>query len=687
MKAHLLQANALNIPLASDSVQMVVTSPPYWSLRDYGVSGQLGLEPLHDCAGWATGDNCGACFVCHMRAVFAEVKRVLREDGTCWVNLGDSYNGSGGAGGDYNPGGLKDGQPKYPGHRGAGLKPKDLVGIPWRVAMALQADGWYLRSDIIWCLSHSTRVYAQTQKGEMPMTVGEMVRLKPETVKLWTGNEWAQVRGFSQSQETTEIEIELRSGQRISCTPGHLWPTERGELRADQLMLGDKLLRVNLPEPKHPTCPGGIPDRFGWVMGFYLAEGSALKGDGLQFAMNAYEDIEAERLRSFAEYYGSSFTVFDYGNSRHAHILGGAAGAVIREYISGADCKHKHLTTAAWQRSNEFLSSLLHGYLAGDGHFDKDNNRWRLGFARNDAMADDLRTIGARLGVSVRLKRTWHKNQTGKFYGWRGEIRFGAERRTSDTEIVGLQKSKSERFFDIGIDEPHVFALSCGVLTHNSKPNPMPESVTDRPTKSHEYLFLLSKQGRYYYDAKSIEEPAKEWTGQAATFERSSGKATELVAPGQSHPSHRDNRTPKEWTFGKEKRRQRVGATGGAISGGTGETVSHGTTRNKRTVWNIATYPYSGAHFATYPPALITPCIKAGSRPGDIVLDPFNGSGTTGLVCQQLGRRYVGMDLSPDYLRLSRERMGHTAWDEWTNGRQAQPADLGPLFAAYDGER
>ncbi len=119
-------------------VQCVVTSPPYWGLRDYGVEGQIGLEPTPE------------AYVEKMVEVFREVRRVLRDDGTLWLNLGDSYNGSGGAGGDYAPCGLKTGQPKYPGRRISALKPKDLVGIPWRVAFALQADGWYLRSDIIW---------------------------------------------------------------------------------------------------------------------------------------------------------------------------------------------------------------------------------------------------------------------------------------------------------------------------------------------------------------------------------------------------------------------------------------------------------------------------------------------------------------------------------------------------------
>ena len=120
------------------SIQCCVTSPPYWGLRDYGTEGQLGLEKTPD------------EYVINMVEVFRGVWRVLRDDGVAWLNLGDSYNGSGGAGGDYSARGLKAGQPKYPGRKIVTLKPKDLVGIPWRVAFALQADGWYLRSDIIW---------------------------------------------------------------------------------------------------------------------------------------------------------------------------------------------------------------------------------------------------------------------------------------------------------------------------------------------------------------------------------------------------------------------------------------------------------------------------------------------------------------------------------------------------------
>ena len=146
--AILLEGDARQLPLAAESVQCIVTSPPYWGLRDYGLGADtLGLEPTPE------------EYVARMVDVFREVRRVLRADGICWVNLGDSYSGGGGyspdapsnqSGNDRNGAGrshLFSSDKRKPA---SGLKPKDLVGIPWRVAFALQADGWWLRADIIW---------------------------------------------------------------------------------------------------------------------------------------------------------------------------------------------------------------------------------------------------------------------------------------------------------------------------------------------------------------------------------------------------------------------------------------------------------------------------------------------------------------------------------------------------------
>ena len=289
--------------LPAGIVQTCATSPPYWGLRDYGEAGQLGLE--------ATPDE----YVARMVEVFREVRRVLRDDGTLWLNLGDSYAGAGYGKGTGHAGiGGGDFKQKPKTALPPGLKPKDLCGIPWRVAFALQADGWWLRSDIVW-----------------------------------------------------------------------------------------------------------------------------------------------------------------------------------------------------------------------------------------------------------------------------------------------------------------------------HKPNPMPEAVTDRPTGAHEYVFLLSKSARYYYDADAIKERA-------------------LQPPGEPARSGQDT----------AKAIGRRSQDGVANNNGAGKSIlgsnQGSSTRNRRSVWTVATRPYAAAHFAVWPPALVTPMIQAGSKPGDLVLDPFMGSGTTAQVAQDLGRDWLGVELNPDYLSLQAKR-------------------------------
>jgi len=160
------------------------------------------------------------------------------------------------------------------------------------------------------------------------------------------------------------------------------------------------------------------------------------------------------------------------------------------------------------------------------------------------------------------------------------------------------------------------------------KPNPMPESVTDRCTKSHEYIFLLTKNQKYYFDADSIKEEC------INTEEQQIAK--------RNKKQHRFNAQEHEAKF--------VQHNFSKI-----ETVYE--KRNKRDVWSVPVKPYSGAHFATYPEELVEPCILAGSKVGDIVLDPFFGSGTTGAVAQKLGRKWVGCELNKNYEKLQNERL------------------------------
>ena len=287
--------------LDDESVQCVVTSPPYWGLRDYGVDDQLGLE--------ATPEE----YVANMVSVFQEVKRVLRKDGTVWLNLGDSYFGGGrGKDGKYEVAykSVENSKPDW--SKVSGLKPKDLIGIPWRVAFALQADGWYLRSDIIW-----------------------------------------------------------------------------------------------------------------------------------------------------------------------------------------------------------------------------------------------------------------------------------------------------------------------------NKPNPMPESIKDRPTKSHEYIFLLTKSKKYYYDNEAIKEPVQD-----SSIKRS------MYGWDCDRPSTKNASMGGEGIHTEKMGSRFVDPNG----------------RNKRTVWKMNTKPYKEAHFATFPEELPETCIKAGTKKGDVVLDIFAGSGTVCAVASRLGRNSIGIELNEEYLKLARKR-------------------------------
>ena len=236
-----------------------------------------------------------------------------------------------------------------------------------------------------------------------------------------------------------------------------------------------------------------------------------------------------------------------------------------------------------------------------------------------DVLADDG-TLWLNIGDSYAAQRggTHMPAQTvAGGVGGKGDEKRGAAHRNASA--IGLKHKDL-----IGIPWMLAFALRADgwylrqdIIWH--KPNPMPESVRDRCTKAHEYIFLLSKSERYFFDSEAMREDAVKGaagssfnTGKTATHQMGRSSDAERVDDGR---------------------------------------------RNRRSVWTVATRPYKGAHFATFPPALIEPCILAGSRLGDIVLDPFMGSGTTAQVAIQHGRQYLGCELNPEYSALQQERI------------------------------
>lgn len=206
-----------------------------------------------------------------------------------------------------------------------------------------------------------------------------------------------------------------------------------------------------------------------------------------------------------------------------------------------------------------------------------------------------------------------------------GRAGFGNEREGVFTKTGEGLKTKDL----VGIPWRVAFALQARgwylrseIIWH--KPNPMPESVTDRPTKSHEHIFLLTKSAKYFYDHEAIKEDAL-----------TEPQARDKNAEGyQADYAGGDRFSKGERVFGADGK------------------------KNKRDVWSVPVRGYAGAHFAVYPPELIEPCVLAGSRAGDTVLDPFSGSGTTGMVALRNGRNYIGCELNPEYAELSKQRIG-----------------------------
>jgi len=292
-----------------------------------------------------------------------------------------------------------------------------------------------------------------------------------------------------------EIEIVLRSGERISCTPSHRFPTTTGMKETSALCPGDVLLSCRLPAPDSPLT-NILDDDAAWFAGLYIAEGSR-HGEKISIAGHVKETGRWKRAKQIAEKFSGTATLHEYGNKQIIRVNGTIVNAILDELVTGRTAKDKGLAPVCWRHDDDFLRSLLFGYLGGDGHNDIKNNRWRLGFMRNYNLERDIRTMCARLGYQLTLNLASVLYEGKPRPTFRGEIRIEASSHLnakSRCEIMEIRKARCREVYDIGVtDEPHLFSLASGILTHNSKPNPMPESVTDRCTKAHEYIFLLSK--------------------------------------------------------------------------------------------------------------------------------------------------------------------------------------------------
>ena len=465
------------------TVQCCVTSPPYFGLRDYGVDGQIGLEETP------------AEYVARLVEVFREVRRVLRDDGTLWLNLGDSYARTGGTdrkvsasakvGSTRNT--LEQMSDRTSKAASLGLKNKDLIGIPWRVAFALQADGWVLRQDIVW-----------SKPNPMPESVRDRCTKSHEMIFLFSKAKWIgdmpprrmkrdDARWLAILLET-EGNIAIRRYTHNRKTPQH----------ALQIAIANSDISI-LQEAQRIAGGGSILTTKGCNRPVYYLQWTTKEAAGLLWEMYP----------------------FLFGKKRQAAI-----GLMLES-----------------RRSN-----------------------------RNKGVRDDI-------------------------------------------------FNKDGRHFYLKPEEIELREKMWKAVKALNKHEPVDLSWLIEP-----------KEGRwdsqpYYFDAEAIKEPA-------------------------THAGKRVSLGEKSFSKGQAR------GAGVAPSGnGLSDFYDVPETRNRRSVWTVATRPYMGAHFATFPPTLIEPCILAGSRPGDIVLDPFGGSGTTAGVAIKHGRKAILCELNPDYAALVPERV------------------------------
>jgi DNA modification methylase len=672
----LYQGDARALPLEDESVHCVVTSPPYWGLRDYGIEPSVwgGIDHAHEwgeeqvstatlgatlggpsstLTNWAGSHEpakvyaekaqttnvsqgsfcpCGAwlgtlgleptpeLYVQHIVEVMREVRRVMRSDATCWLNLGDSYAGSWGAqsrpndndvgsnpeGGSMLSARQIEAHPKGQTHTGSlkntpGLKPKDLVGVPWRVALALQADGWWLRSDIIW-------------NKPNPM---------PESVQ---GSHFTRHRvTIEEYEKLSSLRRERSSGQDRT---GDMPDVSAGEIPDRQEALSKE--------------PEGGSDN----TGTRRARGRAGEApSALSSGVGATSENSPERDGTSREQEAGRRAVSPITEEQGQETQG------LRQAKSG---------DSAGPPSNR-------RGLAGDSG----GTQEPLPLLQETENSDD---------------RPRHPFEQG------GEAREGESRPSVQGVQLGEEQQDNQALVDCPgcskCKDGYIFRLSAG-----------------RPTTAHEHVFLLTKAATYFYDSDAIREPhAEPWRG--------TGRL-ESTTP-HSHRKDGDERGLNRQPVFVPARREYNPAG-----------------RNKRSVWEIATEPYPDAHFATFPEALVRPCILAGTsergvcpecgapwervverdsveqtgvtpkqqgyrdqglasgkstigrtkawEPGEgsttttgwapgctcgredtipaTCLDVFAGACTTALVAQKLGRRAVGVDLKPEYLAMGIKRL------------------------------
>ncbi len=512
----------------------------------------------------------------------------------------------------------------------------------FKQAIYFNEIGFNVNDVMIWkkCLSGGVWLYCRNKiNGKIIIqSVKDLKRLNIDNYQLWDGSKWNNIISLTKSTDfEKKYQIKLRSGERIATTASHVWPilNKQNEYilkETEKLKIGECLISGKLVEPEEPLVPIYMTEDMAWFIGLYLAEGSRSGQDNktyrpIQIALNSDEISFVDKIKKAVELVdgGVSYTIDK--NKLNVRVYGKVMSTIVDEYIGGKNAKTKHLTNKCWNLPNNLLKKIIEGYLDGDGHYEKINNRWRLGFTRNCYLERDLRTAANRLGATLTLLTTFSKCNNKRFPSFRGEWRWETSSHhnvKNRNEIIDINTNiPSEDFYDITVESnEHLFCLSSGILTHNC--NPMPVIKQPRYNPCFEYMIILSK-------------------GKPKTF-------NPLMRPCKSDGLHY---TSTVKNMGGENGRRKIDYHVNK------ETVDYN-------IWNIAvaknkeTIVIDGKeirHPAVFPYEIPYRHILSWSNEGDTVLDPFMGSGTTGLACKNTNRNFIGIELNTNYFELAKSKL------------------------------
>jgi DNA modification methylase len=342
----------------------------------------------------------------------------------------------------------------------------------------------------IWkkCLSGITRLYVKSDWGIRHACVNDIVKtanrskvsgnyFSNNNYKLWDGEKWNPIIEILENKNFDKVfKITLRSGEQIRATENHRFSVAAKFKHAYELKVGDCLDKLKLPDSDF-DLGGGLTDEVPWFIGLYLAEGSK-SGTDLQLSLNTDELIFVEKIKKLCNDYVGNYYTYIEGNKLSVIVTGDIIKSFISRFIFGNYANTKRLTSKVWEMNDLFLEKLLMGYLEGDGGYEIKNNRYKLGFSRNEYLTNDLRTICARLNYDKLKLVNGVSNCDGKVYKIkRGSIKLDHHNCKRYSEIVNIQevnKRNKENFWDIVLqNNPHIFYLSSGIISHNSNPSPM----------------------------------------------------------------------------------------------------------------------------------------------------------------------------------------------------------------------